>query len=163
MPEGHGPVIARDGGIPTSPQKFPDHISYDATLHRLTVGEGFIDNVPPAIWEYEVSGKRVLPQWFSYRRFDRSRPIIGNRRKPSDLGRVQIESWPVEYTTELMNVIHVLGRLVDLESSQSDLLDRVSDGELLDAEDLRARGVFDVAVVVRERRVDERQGDLLEK
>ncbi len=163
MPAGNGPVIPRDGAIPTSPQKFPDRISHDATLHRLTVGEGFIDNVPPATWEYEVSGKQVLSQWFSYRRLDRSRPIIGNRRKPSDLARVQIESWPVEYTTELMNVIHVLGRLVDLESSQSDLLDRICDGELLDAEDLRARGAFDVAGIVRGRRVDERQGDLLEK
>ena len=163
MREGYGPVIPRGGGIPTSPQKFPDRISYDETLHRLTVGEGSIDNVPPATWDYEVSGKQVLSQWFSSRRFDRSRPIIGNRRTPSELDKVQIESWPVEYTTELMNVIHVLGRLVDLESCQNDLLDRVCDGELLDAEDLRARGVFDVAGVVRGRVADERQGDLLGK
>ena len=163
MREGYGPMIPRDGGIPTSPRKFPDRISYDGTLHRLTVGEGFIDNVPPATWEYEVSGKQVLSQWFSSRRLDRSRPIIGNRRTPSELDKVQIESWPVEYTTELMNVIHVLGRLVDLESSQSDLLDRVCDSELLDAEDLRASGAFDVADVVRGHRVDERQGDLLGK
>ena len=163
MREGYGPMIPRDGSIPTSPRKFPDRISYDGTLHRLTVGEGFIDNVPPATWEYEVSGKRVLSQWFSSRRLDRSRPIIGNRRPPSELDKVRIESWPVEYTTELMNVIHVLGRLVDLESSQSDLLDRVCDGELLDAEDLRASGAFDVADVVRGRRGDERQGDLLGK
>lgn len=163
MREGYGPVILLGGGIPTSPRKFPDRISYDETLRRLSVGEGFIDNVQPAIWEYEVSGKQVLLQWFSSRRLDRSRPIIGTRRPPSELDKVQIESWPVEYTTELMNVIHVLGRLVDLERSQRDLLDRICDGELLDAEDLRAGGAFDVADVVRARRVDEQQGDLLGK
>ena len=160
--EGQGPVIPRGGGIPTSPRKFPDRLAYDSILHRLKVGEGFIDNVPPATWEYEVSGKQVLSQWFSYRRLDRTRPIIGNRRQPSELDRVQIESWPVEYTTELMNVIHVLGRLVNLETKQSDLLDRICDGELVDSEDLRAMGVFDVASVVRERRTDERQGELLD-
>ena len=162
MREGRGPVIPSDGAIPTSAHRFPDRIAYDATLHRLTVGEGFIDNVVPAVWEYEVSGKRVLPQWFSYRRFDRSRPIIGKRRAPSELDSVQVESWPVEYTTELMNVIHVLSRLVELESHQSDLLDRVCGGQLFDAEDLRARGAFDVTSVFRDP-VNERQGNLLKK
>ena len=140
MPRGRGPVIPRDGGIPTSPEKFPDRISYDANLRRLEIGEGFIDNVPSAVWEYEVSGKQVLSQWFSYRRLDRSRPIIGNRRPPSELDRIQIESWPVQYTTELMNVLHVLGRLVNLESTQRDLLDRICDDELIDAEESAHKG-----------------------
>ena len=162
MPKGLGPVIPRDGGIPMSPEKFPDRISYDASLSRLEIGEGFVENVPSAVWEYEVSGKQVLPQWFSYRRFDRSRPIIGNRRPPSELDRIQMESWTVQYTTELMNVLHVLGQLVDLESSQRDLLDRICDDELLDIEDLRTKGTFDVSGVVRKRQVDERQDDWLD-
>jgi|SRR5579872_5600010 len=45
----------------------PDEIAYDETRQRLLIGTGFIDNVPPAVWNYEVSGKRVLTQWFSYR------------------------------------------------------------------------------------------------
>ena len=47
--------------------------------------------MPPSVWEYEVSGKRILVQWFDYRRFDRSRPIIGDRRRPSELDRIQPE------------------------------------------------------------------------
>jgi Type ISP C-terminal specificity domain len=35
---------------------------------RLLVGGGYIENVEPAVWNYEVSGKQVLLQWFSYRR-----------------------------------------------------------------------------------------------
>ena len=129
----------------------------------MEIGKGFVDNVPPSVWKYEVSGKQVLTQWFSYRRLDRSRPIIGNRRPPSELHRIQPEAWLVEYTTELMNVLHVLGRLVNLESSQRDLLDRICDSDLLSADDLRVRGAFDVTGVSPGRPVDERQDDLLKK
>ena len=38
----------------------PDEIDYDAGKQRLLVGQGFIDNVPLAVWQYEVSGKQVL-------------------------------------------------------------------------------------------------------
>ena len=75
----------------------------------MLVGKGFVDNVPPAVWHYEVSGKRVLTQWFSYRKKNRERPIIGDRRPPSKLGDIQPGHWLAEYTTELMNVLNVPG------------------------------------------------------
>jgi hypothetical protein len=93
----------------------PDEIGYDASRRRLSVGSGFIENVPPAVREYEVSGKRVLTQWFSYRKKNRERPIIGDRRPPSKLGDIQPDHWLAEYTTELINVLHVLAMLVDME------------------------------------------------
>ena len=52
-----------------------------------------------------------------YRRSDRSRPIIGDRRLPSTLEKIQPEGWLAEYTTELMNLLHVLGRLIALEAT----------------------------------------------
>ena len=162
MPEGERPVIPKDGAIQTRPDRFPDRIDYDAVARRLKVGDGFIDNVPPAVWEYEVSGKRVLVQWFSYRRRDRSRPIIGDRRPPSALDRVQPDGWLAEYTTELMNVLHVLGRLVALEPRQADLLSRICDGPLMSADDLRANGAFDASGTVSRDRTGERQGNLLD-
>ena len=104
---------------------------------RPEFADGHVDNVPRAVWEYEVSGKEVLIQWFSYRRLDRSRPITDNRRPP--LQNIQPECWLAEYTTELMNVLHVLGRLVALEPRQADLISRSCDGLLLSGDDLRAR------------------------
>ena len=80
MPEGERPIIPKNGAIPTDPDLFPDRIEYDAATSRLKIGDGYIDNVSRAVWEYEVSDKQVLVQWFSYRRLDRSRPIIGDRR-----------------------------------------------------------------------------------
>ena len=83
----------------------PDTISYDAANRRLWIGSGHVDNVPPAVWAYEVSGKHVLTQWFSYRKRNRERPQIGDRRAPSPLGDIQPDAWPAEYTTELLNVL----------------------------------------------------------
>ena len=111
----------------------PGAMSYDTAQRRLHIGAGHIDNVAPEIWAYEVSGKQVLPHWFSYRRRNRARPLIGDRRKPSPLGDIQPDHWPREYTEELLNVLHVLGRLVALETAQADLLARICAGPKLPA------------------------------
>jgi hypothetical protein len=73
----------------------------------------------------------------SYRRRDRTRPIIGDRRPPSPLDAVQPDHWLPDCTTDLLDLLHVLGRLVALESRQADLLDRLCAGPLLAAEELR--------------------------
>lgn len=112
-------------------------MDYDPATRRLSIGKGYIDNVAPEVWAYEVSGKNVLRQWFSYRRRDRSRPVIGDRRPPSPLDAIQPDGWLSEYTTDLMNLLHVLGRLVLLEPRQADLLTRVLDNPLIPLEDLR--------------------------
>ena len=89
------------------------------------------------MWAYEVSGKQVLTQWFSYRRRTRERPQIGDRRPPSPLGDIQPDAWPAEYTTELLNLLNVLGRLVALEPAQASLLERICVGPTLTEEALR--------------------------
>jgi hypothetical protein len=131
------PRIPAGGVIPSDPGHMPDTMSYDAPNRRLWIGGGRIENVPPAIWAYEVSGKHVLTQWFSYRRLNRERPQIGDRRPPSPLGDIQHEGWPAEYTTELLNVLNVLGRLVALEPVHADLLERICAGPILTEEALR--------------------------
>jgi hypothetical protein len=133
-----GPVISRDGAIPSTPDHFPDTLDYDPSRNRLLVGTGFIDNVPPAVWAYEVSGKQVLRQWFSYRKKHRERPQIGDRRPPSPLGEIQPDHWLPEYTSELINVLNVLALLVELEPQQADLLTRICAGPLIPARKLPA-------------------------
>jgi predicted helicase len=132
LPKDRAPRIPKEGAIPDDADSMPDEISYDESKHRLKIGTGFIDNVPPAVWEYEVSGKRVLTQWFSYRKKNRERPIIGDRRKPSELGNIQPDHWLAEYTTELLNVLHVLALLVEMEPDQAKLLEAICDGPTLD-------------------------------
>ena len=138
----NAPTIPKGGTIPGAPEPLPDDMHYDAAKRRLHVGKGFIDNVPPEVWAYDVSGMNVLKQWFSYRRRDRSRPIIGDRRKPSPLGDIQPEHWPHEYTSDLIDLLHVLGRLVLVEPRQAALLDEILAGDLSDHAKLSAAGAL---------------------
>jgi len=126
-----GPKMPKEGSIPLDPDSMPDEISYDASQQRLIVGDGFIEHVSPAVWAYEVSGKRVLTQWFSYRKKNRERPIIGDRRPPSKLGDIQPDHWLAEYTAELINVLNVLTLLVELEPAQAKLLEQICEGPTL--------------------------------
>jgi hypothetical protein len=140
LPKESAPSIPAAGAIP--PEPLPDTMDYDAAKRRLTIGQGYIENVTPQMWAYEVSGKQVLRHWFSYRRGDRSRPIIGDRRPPSPLDSIQPDHWLPEYTSDLIDLLHVLGRLIALEPAQADLLNRICAGPLRSAEELRAAGAF---------------------
>jgi hypothetical protein len=143
LPSARMPRIPAAATIPQEPALTPDSISYDASKKRLLVGQGYVDNVEPEVWLYEVSGKQVLPHWFSYRKANRERPIVGDRRAPSSLGSVQPDHWLPEYTTELINVLNVLGRLVDLEPPQAALLERVCTGPTISVEELRLAGALE--------------------
>lgn len=134
LPAGEAPTSPEDGEIPSD--VLPETMEYDAAKHRLHIGTGFVENVTPAMWAYEVSGVEVLKHWFSYRRKDRRRPVIGDRRPPSPLGDIQPEGWLGEYTTDLIDLLNVLGRLVKLEPAQAALLDEICSGPLYSAEEL---------------------------
>lgn len=140
LDKGLGPTIPLGGAIPSAPEPLPDTMAYDPATRRLTIGKGHIDNVMPEVWAYEVSGKNVLRQWFSYRRRDRTKPIIGDRRPPSPLDKIQPDGWLNEYTTDLIDLLHVLGRLVLLEPKQADLLTRILGKALLTVADLGLGG-----------------------
>ena len=151
LPAAKRPTIPAKGAIPSDPATMPDTIDYDASKRRLLVGQGYVDNVDVAVWNYEVSGKQVLVQWFSYRKANRERPIIGDRRKPSSLGDIQQGYWLAEYTTELINVLNVLGMLVENEPVQADLLKRTCAGALISSDDLRAAGALEKPVEPKRR------------
>ncbi len=143
LPADRRPTVAKEGLISEDPNEMPDTLGYDAGKHRLLIGHGFIDHVTPAMWNYEVSGKQILTQWFSYRKRDRERPIIGDRRKPSALGDIQPNYWLPEYTTELLNVLNVLGLLIDLEPTQAELLEEICAGSLISGTELVEAGALE--------------------
>lgn len=136
------PHIPKAGAIPTDSDGMPDSISYNENTKRLIIGDGYVENGSPAIWNYEVSGKQVILHWFSYRKKNRERPIIGDRRQPSPLCNIQPDHWLAEYTTELINLLNVLGLLIELEPKQAELLERVCHGETFSREHLEGVGSF---------------------
>lgn len=138
---GSRPTIPLKGAISSAEEAMPDALEYDFATRTLRIGSGFVSNVSEEVWRYEVSGKQVLVQWFSYRKKNRERPIIGERREPSPLGFVQPGGWLPEYTDELLNLLNVLGGLVELEPRQGALLDAVRAGALVSTAQLGQGGV----------------------
>ena len=139
------PTIPGPGEIPLGPEPLPDTVTYDPATRRLGVGKGYVENVSPAMWAYEISGKKVIWQWFSYRKRDRTKPIIGDRRPPSPLEKIQPDGWLSEYTTDLLNLLRVLGRVIALEPAQADVLERICAGGLIPLEDLQQAGLIATA------------------
>ncbi|MBA4767220.1 MAG: hypothetical protein H2049_06220 [Porphyrobacter sp.] len=150
-----GRTLPKNGAIPSTPEGFPDTLEYDAAIGRLLIGSGFIDNVPPSVWAYEVSCKQVLRQWFSYRRKKRERPLIGDKRPPSPLGDIQPDRWLPEYTSELINVLNLLALLVELGPKQADLLKRICDCPRIPANKLDTRNNRDFGRVMTRSVFDE--------
>ncbi len=140
LPQRDAPRIPTSGAIPQVSEAMPDTMDYDEAEGRLLVGQGYVERVTPEMWSYEVSGKQVLRQWFSYRKANRERPIIGDRRPPSKLGEIQPDHWLAEYTTELVNLLNVIGLLIKLEPAQAELLEQVCSGGLIHADELRTAG-----------------------
>jgi len=156
LPTARRPVIPKEGAIPQEPDAMPDTIQYDPAKKRLLVGAGYVENVEPGVWSYEVSGKQVLTQWFSYRKANRERPIIGDRRPPSPLGDIQPDHWLAEYTSELINVLNVLTLLVEIEPQQAGLLERICSGPTLSQEMLGEAGAFEIPA---QKKADRKESD----
>jgi hypothetical protein len=144
LPATAAPKVLGSHPIPSEPDRMPDSLSYDAAKGELIVGEGRISNVTTAVRGYQVSGVNVLDKWFSYRRRTRVRPVLGGRRV-SALNSIQLDHWSNEYTTDLINLLNVLGLLVELESAQADLLAEIVSGLLVTVDGLTAAGVLPVA------------------
>jgi hypothetical protein len=129
--------------IPDTEAGMPTAIAYDPHSQVLQVGAGRIDRVPPQVWAYEVSGWRVVKRWFEYRK----RTPRG--RRSSKLDHVVPTRWHPDYTTELLNLLQVLQRLVDLEPVQAELLDRICAGAQIAEADLEAAAILPLPASVR--------------
>jgi hypothetical protein len=140
-PANERPTIPKAGTIPPD-MPLPDELRYDEDKQRLHLGAGYIDHVAPAAWKYEVDGKQVVTQWFSYRKRDRSKPPMGDKRPPSPLQNIQPDHWLAEYTTDLLDLLNVLTLLVQMEPDQAALLNRVCEGPQISEAELRAQNAL---------------------
>jgi hypothetical protein len=68
--------------------------------------------------------------------------LSGGERDPGPgiHGAPQPDYWLAEYTTELLNVLNVLGWLADLEPQQAKLLEKICSGPTISAQELSAAG-----------------------
>ncbi|MFT7841111.1 type ISP restriction/modification enzyme [Saccharothrix sp. BKS2] len=140
--------------IPDTESDMPDRMTYDEDTRTLHVGSGSVAPVAPEVWNYEVAGMRVLKHWFGYRKKNPS----GNRKSPLDA--IVPTTWTPSATTELLDLIHVLGRLVALEPLQDQLLRRILESPLITVEDLTSAGVLPVSPAAKKPTKEDTQPDL---
>ena len=110
----------------------PEKFSYSETTKILSVGDGQFGPVKSNVWEYEVSGLKVVQSWLGYR--------LANRKgkKSSPLDNIAPAGWSSEFTTEFLQLLNLLERTVELHSCQADLLKSVVSGPLLPVDNFGA-------------------------
>ena len=131
----------RDSGVPhgearctrsVPPDRYPDGHAYDAERRVLRVGEGEhageFGPVAPEVWDYSVSGMRIVESWLNRRKANRS----GRRSSPLD--DIRPERWT--FGEELLELLWVLEGTLALEREGAALLDEVCASPLFTAAEL---------------------------
>ena len=115
---------------PISTTDLPDRFFYDEIHSLITVGEGTFSPVPKEIWEFNVSGLKVVQSWLGYR--------VKNRKgkKTSPLDDIRPDSWTLDMTREFLKLLNLLSRTLEVYPLQKNLLDDVLKEEILQSDDL---------------------------
>jgi len=102
---------------------------YDEATSILRVGTGEFQPVTREIWNFEVSGMKVLSSWIA------NRMAIRPGKKSSVLDEIGPSSWTATMTTELLQLIWTLERTLAYAPKQAELLDAVISSHLFLASD----------------------------
>jgi hypothetical protein len=119
--------------VSSDPAKYPLDYAYNPDKREVRVGDGGFGPVAPEIWEFEVSGLKVVQSWLGYRTKARA------GKKSSALDEIRPERWTPRMTDELLELLWVLEATLAMEPELSAALDAVVAGECLKAEDLPQR------------------------
>lgn len=114
----------------------PDTLTYDEETSTLHVGPGTFTGVPPEVWNYEVGGMHVIKKWFGYRK------ASPTSRKTSPLDDIHVTAWPSDWTEELIELLSVLRRLVDIAPAQQALTSKIVSSPVITVADLTSAGVL---------------------
>jgi predicted helicase len=135
-----GPRVVRP--IPDTPQDMPVDFEYDPESQELRVGTGRIGPVSPAVFEYEITGLKVVRKWLDYRlRQPR------HKRNTSPLDDINCARWSRQFTDELLELLTILENCLRLEPKQSALLDKILNVATIAERDLEAAGVLPAPLV----------------
>ena len=122
--------------IPDTEDDMPRDISYDPVAQTLHIGTGRIRPVSQMVWDYEVSGMKVVRKWFDYRK---KKPRV---RWSSPLDEDHLKAWPPSFTSALLDLLNVLTLCTELEPQQADILDRICSGQLITVAELESAHVL---------------------
>ncbi len=116
--------------VPQTPDRYPEEHLYVEETETLHVGEGTFCPVSKAVRAFSISGLDVIGSWLDYRMKD------GAGRRSSDLDKIRPTTWPAEFSEELLKVIWILERTVELGPALDALLDEIVASPVFLAADL---------------------------
>jgi len=116
--------------VPGNPTGYPEKYEYNDATQTLRVGTGQFAPVPSQVYEFEVSGLKVVQSWLKYRM------KRGGGKKSSPLDDIRPERWTNEFTTELLELLWVLEATLEEYPKQSRLLANVVKGPCFRVDEL---------------------------
>jgi hypothetical protein len=116
--------------VPGDLQGYPDSFDYNDTTQTLRVGAGEFQPVRTEVFEFEVSGLKVVQSWLKYRMKK------GAGKKSSPLDEIRPERWTSQFTTELLELLWVLEATIEGYPEQARFLKMVIAGPCFGADEL---------------------------
>jgi hypothetical protein len=116
--------------VPGHADSYPESFEYNEATRTLRVGDGKFAPVPPEVFDFEVSGLKVVQSWLKYRMKG------GAGKKSSPLNHIRPEHWTSQFTTELLELLWVLEATVESYPEQARLLEAVIKGDCFQADEL---------------------------
>lgn len=126
VPQGNARCLK---AIPQTEMAYPEEFSYSAASKEIQLGAGRFGPVAPEIWEFEISGLKVVQSWLAYRR----RSGAGKRSSPLDEIRPPV--WTAQLTDQFLEMLWVLEHTVALYPDLQRLLEEIVKGDCFLASD----------------------------
>jgi len=106
-------------GISSDKAHYPAEYGYDAAMQEIAVGDGRFGPVMREVWEFEVSGLKVVHSWLGYRMKKRA------GKKSSPLDEIRPERWTARMSDDLLELLWVLESTLAMEPELEKALDKV--------------------------------------
>jgi Type ISP C-terminal specificity domain len=127
VPQGEARCVK---AVPGNPASYPDEVFYDRQGRVLHVGTGEFAPVAPGVWDFSVSGFEPVQSWVAYRLAD------GAGRRSSSLDGIRPERWTAEMTEELLRVLWIVERTLEVQPKLIAMLDEIVNGETVGHEEV---------------------------
>ena len=112
------------------PSAYPEGHNYDPETRILHVGDGKVEDVAPEVYGFEVSGFFPVKSWLGFRQKNR------RGRKSSPLDGIVPSKWTPDLGRELLELLWVLEKTLEIYPEQKELLQKVLEGPLFIVDEL---------------------------
>lgn len=108
--------------VPGDRNNYPETYDYNDATKTLHVGTGAFAPVTPEVYNFEVSGLKVVQSWLGYRMKN------PKGKKSSPLDDIRPEKWTGDFTTELLELLWILEATIAEYTRQAKLFAAVTSG-----------------------------------